>query len=211
MSQTFSYHVNESDLLEARQVFRAHESRDLFYQAARELIRLAIAGQTTLSVAEALATLLQTWNKSFYRFHETFDDQHFQSLTRVVEDTSGNWESWRARSIVSVERDESQNIEEVFAAFERILGPVGAAKALHLLCPAFFPLWDRTIASKYGVALKSRGENASQYLRFMEITKQQLSELGPTELESEELLKLVDEYNYCRFTKGWLAVTSHLK
>lgn len=82
------------DIEAARQAFEANEPRDLFYRAATELVSLALEGRTSLSVAEALAVLLQTWNKMFYQFK----------------------------------------------AFEEILGPVGAAKCLHLLAPRFFPL-----------------------------------------------------------------------
>jgi len=53
----------------ARAVFEERESRDLFYQAAAELVDLAMRGQTALNLAEALAVLLQTWNKAFYRSH----------------------------------------------------------------------------------------------------------------------------------------------
>jgi len=204
MSQGLRYHPKETDLLEARQVFREHESRDLFYQAARELIRFAIAGQTTLSVAEALGTLLQTWNKSFYRFHRTFDEIHFRALEKVVEDTSDKWKAWRLRSIESLVPDEMQDMRDIFAAFELVLGPVGAAKALHLLSPTFFPLWDRKIASGYGVAIRRIGQNATRYVRFVEITRDQVSALNTSQLPKEEVLKLIDEYNYSLITKGWI-------
>jgi hypothetical protein len=35
-----------------------------------------MGGKTKLSVPEALAVLLQTWNRAFYRF-TPFDTQHF--------------------------------------------------------------------------------------------------------------------------------------
>jgi hypothetical protein len=206
MRKPVSYTLKESDLLAARQKFREQESRDLFYRAATELVRLALDGQTSISVAEALGTLLQTWNKSFYRFHGKFDEAHFQALESVVEEGSEKWQQWRGRSIETLGDDEQNDISETFAALETVIGPVGAAKAMHLLSPEFFPLWDRTIASKYGVSLKPRGENAPAYLRFMEITKQQVSGLGNTELRSQGILKLIDEYNYSVFTKGWLVL-----
>jgi len=43
---------------------------DLFYRAATELVSLALEGKTSLSVAEALAVLLQTWNKIFYQYRD---------------------------------------------------------------------------------------------------------------------------------------------
>ena len=65
----------------------------------------------------------------------------------------------------------------MFQDFEEILGPVGAAKALHLLAPEFFPLWDRAIASAYGVPLRKVGRNAEQYLAFIRMTREQVRHL----------------------------------
>ena len=53
------------DIEAARQAFETNEPRDLFYRAATELVILALDGKTSLSVTEALAVLLQTWNKMF--------------------------------------------------------------------------------------------------------------------------------------------------
>jgi hypothetical protein len=83
-----------------------------------------------------------------------------------------------------------------------VLRPVGAAKALHLLAPRFFPIWDRTIAGQYGFRLAKAGLNGRRYWRFIHIARdqcRQLQEAGYT----ENPLKAVDEYNYCRHTKGW--------
>jgi hypothetical protein len=57
------------DLARAHGVFRAHESRDLFYRAAIALVGLAKAGTVDLTVGEALAVLLRTWNSAYYRYH----------------------------------------------------------------------------------------------------------------------------------------------
>ena len=92
-------------------------------------------------------------------------------------------------------------IIELFTAIELVLGPVGAAKALHLLAPHFFPLWDRKIAQSYGISLTTAGENSAEYLEFMAIV---LSQVAPHVRNGtcDGLLKRIDEYNYCRFTKG---------
>lgn len=54
----------------AREAFQSNEPRDLFYRAATELVDLAIRGKTSLSVAEALAVLLQTWNQAYYQNYQ---------------------------------------------------------------------------------------------------------------------------------------------
>jgi len=204
MRRRIDYNIGEADLLMARREFLRREPRDLFYRTATELIRLAIEEQTTISISEALGTLLQTWNKSFYRFHGKFDESHFQDLEKAVTQRAEKWRQWRGRSIASVRDEEKNDIADVFTSFETIVGPVGAAKILHLLSPDFFPLWDRKIATGYSVSLRKTGKNAPQYLRFIEITAHQVSGLGSTDLPTNGILKLIDEYNYVVITKGWL-------
>lgn len=50
MSKLVSHTLKESDLLTARERFREQESRDLFYRAATELVRLALDGQTSIQL-----------------------------------------------------------------------------------------------------------------------------------------------------------------
>jgi hypothetical protein len=68
----------------AHSVFLWNEPRDLFYRAATELIALARNGKTSLTIGEALAVLLQTWNSAYYRFHK-FDALHFKKIERLCQ------------------------------------------------------------------------------------------------------------------------------
>ncbi len=74
------------ELAKAHATFEATEPRAFFYRAASELVALAIRGKSKLSLAEAVAVLLQTWNSSFYRFHGPFDLQHFAAIAGLVND-----------------------------------------------------------------------------------------------------------------------------
>ena len=141
------------DIDAARQAFETNEPRDLFYRAATELVTLALDGKTSLSVAEALAVLLQTWNKMFYQYRR-FDNQHFADIERLISDHHSIPIAFRQRSIEGLNQEDEGEVARVFKAFEEVLGPVGAAKCLHLLAPRFFPLWDRAIAEAYGLPLR---------------------------------------------------------
>jgi len=191
------------DLEKARLVFEAKEPRDLFYRAAIELVSLSLEGKTSLSVAESLAVLLQTWNKMFYQYRK-FDSQHFADIERLISDYYSALMGFRQRSIVSFNQADEEQIIPLFRDFETVLGPVGAAKCLHLLAPSFFPLWDRAIASAYGCQLQRKGKNAERYCHFMRIVKEQIEHLGGEEAFGRNPLKALDEYNYCRFTKRWI-------
>lgn len=191
------------DLRQAHSIFLEVEPRDLFYRAATELVRLAFAGQTSLTAAEALAVLLQAWNRSYYQYRR-FDGQYFGEIDALIVKYQQLLVAFRARSIDSFCDEDEATVRRLFESFETVLGPVGAAKSLHLLAPRFFPLWDRAIATGYGLPLGRRGSNGIRYCRFMRIAKAQCESVGGEESLKHNPLKAIDEYNYCKYTKGWL-------
>jgi hypothetical protein len=52
--------------------------------------------------------------------------------------------------------------------------------------------------------LRPRGRNAERYWRFMGIVKKQVQSLGGEQAIGRNPLKAIDEYNYCKHTKGWI-------
>jgi len=191
------------DLQQAHFRFLDAEPRDLFYRAATELVDRALRGQASLTIAEAVAVLLQTWNRSYYQYRR-FDGQHFAEIDALIVKYQQLLVAFRARSIDSFCDEDEATVRSLFESFETVLGPIGAAKSLHLLAPRFFPLWDRAIATGYGLPLGRRGSNGIRYCRFMRIAKAQCESVGGEESLKHNPLKAIDEYNYCKYTKGWL-------
>jgi hypothetical protein len=188
------------DIERARIAFEENEPRDLFYRVARTLIEQAIKGNLDVSITDAVAALLQTWNRSYYRFRK-FDVAHFEEIHKVIEGHPEVVSDLRQRSIEdTTDDDDETQIVSVFTDFEEVLGPVGAAKCLHLLAPDFFPLWDRSIAEACGQYLGTRGNNGHKYYHFMEMAKLQVLRLRKERAGAQNLLKSIDEYNYCRYT-----------
>lgn len=70
------------ELERARELFEAHEPRDLFYRVALDLLERTRAGESDFSVAEPLAVVLQTWNRRFYisKYGARVDSQHFADI-----------------------------------------------------------------------------------------------------------------------------------
>lgn len=194
------------DLQEAHKVFLEHEPRDLFYQVATELIELAINKEKTkVTLSAALAVLLQTWNRAYYQFNH-FDEEHFDKIDQLVEEYAKEIISnFRTNTILSLPEKDKDEICKIFVAFEEVLGPVGAAKSLHLLAPRFFPLWDRTIAKEgYGIPMGPKGKNADRYYKFMEASYKCYKILYEKLPSEHNPLKWIDEYNYCHYTKHWI-------
>lgn len=194
--------ITLADVQAAREAFEANEPRDLFYRAATELVDLALRGATSLSVAEALGVLLQTWNRSYYQYRK-FDNAHFTDIEDLAVRHERTLAEYRNRAIDDLSDPDRTTVVAVFQDFERVLGPVGAAKALHLLAPGVFPLWDRAIADAYGFALGKTGSNGDRYWGFVLIAQQQYLELRREYPSYDISLKSIDEFNYCKYTKRW--------
>ncbi len=93
-----SYVIKFSEIEKAHLKFEPNEPRDLFYRAATELVRLAVDNQTSLSVTEALAVLLQTWNRAHYRYRK-FDMEHFNKIDSLIRRHAEVLASYRRRAI----------------------------------------------------------------------------------------------------------------
>jgi hypothetical protein len=184
--------------------FREAEPRDLFYRVSTRLLELAAERDIGIDPAECLAMLLQTWNRDFYRFHGPFTDERLTNLTALLAHFKGMLEAYRQRRLEGFGPSDEPGVAELFTAFEMELGKVGAAKALHLLAPEFFPLWDARIAQVvYHVYDKGRGFNAPSYLKAMRLIQQQVANLGGWSAFRTNPLKAIDEFNYVVYTKRW--------
>jgi hypothetical protein len=198
------FRTPEFDELEnARAAYQADERRELFYRTATELVDLAIRQQLSLSLAEVLTVLLQRWDQPYSR-RSRFDAAHCADIERLLTEHDATLKGLRERTIESFSDADQVMVERIFGDFEVVLGPVGAAKCLHLLAPRFFPLWDRDIASAYLVSLLEPGRNGDRYYRFMRIVKEQCGELGGERRMGRNPLQALDEYNYCHHTKRWI-------
>lgn len=77
------------------------------------------------------------------------------------------------------------------------VGPTSASKALHLVAPNVFMIWDRAIRQYYGFQ-----ENGKDYVRFLTTMQSWLKELKPNmeklQKYSKSYTKIIDEYNWIK-------------
>lgn len=190
--------------------FQKHEKRDAMYLVATYLVEEFWNEPSKL--ANGLGVLLFTWNHAHYRYGP-FEYESLQECLakHVIELTI-----YRQRHILEYTADDDAGISKIFEEFSEALvivegagigrrSPVAVAKALHLLAPNFFPLWDEKIAIAYGC--RYAGNPVGAYLKFFGITHDILRELQDA-LEpirgDRTLLKILDEYNYAKHTKKWI-------
>lgn len=126
-------------------------------------------------------------------------------------------EQYRRKNILDYSPSDDRHVSQLFQEFLCALevstagqvkqSPVATAKALHLLAPAYFPLWDETIAREYGCDYSNSRlatDRAAQYLKFMKLCQRIAARFAPPigiPATGKTLLKVIDEYNYVKFTE----------
>jgi hypothetical protein len=188
--------------------FKKRERREPMYTVATFLLKEFWGNPA--KVAEGLGVLLSIWNSAFYR-NGPFD---YEVLGRCVAKNQAGLDAFRNRNILTHSPKDNKQIRALFQDFLDALricegkckgrgSPVGIAKALHLLAPGFFPLWDDKIARAYDCYYSD--DPAGQFMAFFAKMKVIAAALAPkVSLEGKTLLKLIDEYNYAKFSKEWV-------
>lgn len=199
--------VTPDEVKRGSEAYRAHEPREAMYRTARFLVE-HFRGRPR-EMADGMGVLLLTWNQACYRYG-SFD---FDLLEQVLRKNMATIEALRDRDILYFQETDAPVIEQLFLALlealrvkegKRKRSPVAVSKALHLLAPGFFPAWDAEIAMAYGCPYQR--EPSQKYLAFtfkMRELASQLQEHAHTDPD-RTLLKLIDEYNYAKYTKGWI-------
>lgn len=214
--------ITLADLKRGVRAFAANEPRDAMYKVAMKLIDGSWGSHE--EVADALGVLLLTWNQAFYRYGPL----DFDRVETVVAAHAKTIERFRRTDIVTLPIRDKGQVRELFDAMlaacaittrrarERRQSPVSAAKALHMLAPASFPLWDDEIARALGVATGWPAQAGERYVELMawcRLVSENINNSSPspaiatlnkTSRFPKPMLKYIDEYLYARFTMGWI-------
>jgi len=178
------------ELATARKHYVDMEPRHFFYRLAREKVESVLKGrEEAYTLAEAVLVLLLTWNFVYYQRH-SINGRYYRRFDAVLATHRDLIRRCRQRSIADFdEAKDAPELKRLFGDFNRLLKPVGAAKALHLLAPGFFPLWDNAIA-KYRYHIWDLSWPG--YLKFMRIRQKQCRGLSGV----SDPLKGLDEWDY---------------
>lgn len=200
---------NCEEFFKGYEAFEKHEKRDAMYKVATFLIS-HFWGNTT-EIANGLGVLLLTWNQAFYRYGVF----NFDELERCLDTNFKQIEEFRKRNIISLSSSDENNIRQLFDQFFEALkidsgklkgrkSPVAAAKALHLLAPEFFPLWDYKIAKHFGCYYND--DPSGQYVLFCRTIRTIANSLKNCGAPSSKKTraKLIDKYNYSKYSPGWV-------
>ena len=205
MKTSVSFHVPScGEFRKGYQAFNARESKGHCYFDAVGYVSKHWGKPDDM--AYGVGIIISCWN----RFYAKFD---YKRLATCISGNLGVINQFRARDISSLSDTDSTTIEDVFDQFLDALArtsdghksPVSVAKCFGVLTPDFLPIWDSTIAWKYG-DLYLTETAADHYVAFcskMQIMASNVRQCVPTP-DDRSLLKRIDEYNYAKYTMGWI-------
>jgi len=187
--------------------FHKQEKREPMYKVATFLIKHYWGKPEDM--ADGLGVLLLTWNNAFYRYGKL----DFDALEKAISKNLKEIERFKSRDISGLLNTDEKDVIYLFNEFLDALkiyskkgkekrSPVSVAKALHLLAPDFFPLWDEQIAQEYGCRYSKTP--AETYFLFCNKIKEMVGPIKNYSKSKRGMLKLIDEYNYAKYTKGWV-------
>ena len=203
-----SFQPSQSEFNKGCIAYEKNEQRDSMYKVATHLMQQFWGHPADM--ADALGVLLATWNNAFYRYGSF----SYDSLQTWIEKNLTVIERFRSMEILQYDQPHNKPIAKLFDSLRAALqiasgksagrsSPVSSAKAFHLLAPKYFPIWDDKISKAYGCSYYV--DAAANYLKFIGISKKLASDLSPyAHRVDRSILKLIDEYNYAKYTKKWI-------
>lgn len=219
--QNFADRLKNPDyLIEGCRKFIERERRDSIYVAA-----LSYAQQNKDSIprqALAAEALLLSWNEAYYRGRKGARWHLIPlvngDLQEAFQANSSALEALRETELGKLTTKDLESIREVFrtVASKQSIGLTGASKALNVVVPDVFVMWDTGIREAYHVLHGSRDiDRPSCYENFIATC----NEIGSALIANSERLvsqhpsfkqfgvrksiaKMIDEVNYARFFLG---------
>ena len=161
--------------------------------------------ESTQPIITRAVNFLRRWNR---RVH--IDENQLLNVYGNVPNDVLNWNLedltlWENRT----------QITQIFSEFIDAVRYTGSSKALHILNPRFFMMWDDAIRRGYGCC-----ENEEGYFDFLLRSQREIQEVISTYTNDypangeisqriyagrvKSILKLLDEYNFAKYRRRWI-------
>jgi hypothetical protein len=224
---------DHNNLIQGCKKFYEIEPRDLVYVITRKIV--IENPNSEWHLLAGIEILLLTWNAVYIqRLKKDVKEKLEENILSAYTNTREDFESLKNERLETVDLNDDLTVEKIkrifktFSSFKSI-GITGASKAIHLINPRLFMMWDNEIRKNYHCIHSQRGiqETIEEcYIKFMktmqeiaqEILQQksleELWKIHPTylnqpqfvnafsETSKREITKMLDECNYVKFRKG---------
>ena len=168
---------------------------------------------------------LLCWNRVWYERSDDGRnawrslDSHLNEIIGAIRDINRLLSEIEDKSIDEIDFSDTKVRRLIEVAYDRlapIVGHTGASKVLHLLYPNIFVMWDDGIRTAYNIQTPNPDNYVNFLVKIQEIIKRLISEYaskhGVNESNARQKLieifdgysitKVVDEYNFLKFTKN---------
>lgn len=205
MTKDCDFHIpSQEEFRKGYEAYNRKERRGLVYFGALET--LADYWGNAELMAVGVQRLICSWN----RFYSSFD---LSILTHFISENIEDLNTYKRKYIIDLSDADDERICRLFTKLLQALkrktdgasSPVSVAKAFGLLAPNFLPIWDSSIAYQYDCMYFSDMAELP-YLRFcykMKKFSERVQSYVPHP-DDRALLKRIDEYNYAKYTMGWI-------
>jgi len=180
------------------------EPRAFCYDLAMTLVAQAKADNTqswytNINTVRAILLLLFCWNFAARKTKKLTEE----STRRLLERNQDYLRPLHDVSLTTFTATTEPLIRKVFTSFCRLFGQTGATKALSLINPSLFVMWDTRIRDRLRKELIrgiDNGQDAEQYLRFLRRIRDYSAQYGFQQrlAPGAILAKKIDEYHYVR-------------
>jgi hypothetical protein len=205
MNDTVDFHIpgcSEFRLGYTR--YNERERRGPIWFDALRIIERSWGNPTEMEIGVNL--IIRGWNRFYARYDR-------RAAVRSIRRNLGPLGQLRLRPIASLSDQDENIIRRIFRDFHDSLkrqsdsqrSAVSVGKALSLFAPYFLPIWDSNIAWRYDCWYFDAHADLPYY-RFckkMKMLADRVRDCVPLE-DDRPLLKRIDEFNYSKYTMGWI-------
>jgi hypothetical protein len=204
--------LNYKGLLEARRLIKIF-SKTPDYPTYQKAIRLVKKYDDIDVWCCAIMLFVIDWNWVYFK--DRNDIERFATeLYQTLRNTKDTLKEISELNIILLDEESLERLETtiqtLYERFKGILGDTGASKALHVLCPNFFIMWDANIREGYdtydyltflygmrnelreAVELYGKDKHLESFHQAYKALEQQLGEI---------LTRVIDEYNWLKHTR----------
>jgi len=140
-----------------------------------------------------------TWNFAAQKTKKL----NFQNVGELMRNTKNHLKFLEKYSIKTADHDAWDVIKQIFDQFSSLLDQTGASKALSLLHPELFVMWDTAIRKRLNIELIPgimNGESGEYYVNFLKGIQKIIIEYRIAEKLPQNVVvaKKIDEYHYVR-------------
>lgn len=179
------------------------EPRAFCYDVAASLIRQARKAdsrnwQGHPKTAQAIFLLLQTWNAAGRAKQRTPSE-----IGKLISQRDSDLRSLAPYSLMTIPDSSWPIVRRIFRTFKASLGQTGASKALSLINPRLFVMWDTRIRARLNRELikgLGNGKRVIEYQRFLQGLRKIVDDYSLDEKLPKRTIiaKKLDEYHFVR-------------